>query len=95
VTGTAAEPKPVGESVYRLLLQKEDLLASHHPLVASGDIPDGCIVVKGPERKLVAYPIRGGTLLNVICYVRTSIPLHPFPPWMVPIHSVRSRSTIE
>jgi salicylate hydroxylase len=76
VTGSDAGPVPVGESVYRLFVKRDDLLAAKHPLVKSGEISRGCVIIKGPQRKIVAYPIRDGSLLTLVCYVRKSARLH-------------------
>jgi hypothetical protein len=75
VTGSDASPEPVGESVYRLFVKREDLVAAKHPLIdcESGEIPRGAVIVKGQQRKIVAYPIRNGSLLTLVCYVRELI----------------------
>jgi salicylate hydroxylase len=62
-------PKPSGESAYRMLIHAKDL-PINHPLLVNGKVSTTMHMVKGPERKIVAYPIRNGELLNLIALVR-------------------------
>jgi hypothetical protein len=64
------EAEPSGESAYRFLIRHEDLQAVDHPILVNGYIPSNLNMVKGQARKLLAYPIRGGKLLNVVAYIR-------------------------
>jgi hypothetical protein len=66
-------PEPSGESAYRMLIRLEDLQAINHPLLENGQIPPTLHQVRGPQRKLIAYPIRGGSVLNFIAFVRKYI----------------------
>jgi hypothetical protein len=71
VTGGEQTPQPAGEIAYRLLMPVEDLVARQHPLVKNGVLQSSLLGIMGPDTKILAYPIRGGTLMNLIVYVRT------------------------
>jgi hypothetical protein len=72
VTGTELTPQPSGESLYRLLVHAKDLPIKH-PLLVDGKIAKTMHMVKGPQRKIIAYPIRNGDILNLAAYVREFI----------------------
>jgi salicylate hydroxylase len=74
-------PKPSGESGYRMLINAKDLPADH-PLVVDGKVANNLHIVKGPNRKIVAYPIRGCELLNLVAYVREYCGLYIHPTTM-------------
>jgi 2-polyprenyl-6-methoxyphenol hydroxylase-like FAD-dependent oxidoreductase len=63
-------PQPSGESGYRMMLRLEDLQAINSELLENGAIVPTVHMVKGPERKIIAYPSRGGQLFNCVAYVR-------------------------
>jgi salicylate hydroxylase len=64
-----APPKPSGESAYRLLVDVKDL-PHNSPLLVDGKLPRIAHMAKGGQRKIVAYPIRDCTLLNLLAFVR-------------------------
>ena len=62
--------EPTGESAYRFMLTVEDLRSINHPLLVDGQIPHQVQLVVGPKRKIIAYPCRGGSVINCVAYVR-------------------------
>jgi hypothetical protein len=64
-------PIASGESAYRLLVHAKDLPANH-PLLIDGKLAKTMHMVKGFERKIVAYPIRDAEILNLLVFVRKS-----------------------
>jgi salicylate hydroxylase len=69
VTGSSAPPTPCGESAYRASVPLEALRDLGHPLVADGALAPHMSGIMGGTRRIIAYPVRGGTLLNLVCYV--------------------------
>jgi salicylate hydroxylase len=69
VTGSSAPPTPCGESAYRASVPLEALRNLGHPLVADGALAPHMSGIMGGTRRIIAYPVRGGTLLNLVCYV--------------------------
>jgi salicylate hydroxylase len=80
ILGDDVRSEPSGESAYRFLVRREDLQAINHPMLVNGCIPGSLTMVNGPGRKLVAYPVRGGTVLNVAAYIREP------PPYLLSLH---------
>jgi hypothetical protein len=76
----AVDPVVSGESAYRMLIPAEDLRAIDHPFLVDGQLPPVMSFVKDAEHKLLVYPIRGRTVLNVVAFVRESMrpDFHPF-----------------
>jgi salicylate hydroxylase len=68
----AITPQPYGESIYRMLLHAKDMPADH-PILVDGKISKTIHLVKGPNRKIIAYPCRNGELMNLAAYVRKSM----------------------
>jgi salicylate hydroxylase len=66
------DPVASGASAYRMLIRAEDLQAIDHPMLVDGRLPPIMSMVGDVDHKLVAYPIRGGTLLNIVAYIRES-----------------------
>jgi 2-polyprenyl-6-methoxyphenol hydroxylase-like FAD-dependent oxidoreductase len=71
VLGEHVDPPASGESAYRLLIRVEDLQAVNHPMLIDGRLPPIMNMVTAKDRKILAYPIRDRTILNVVAYVRT------------------------
>jgi hypothetical protein len=69
ILGEHIEPQPSGEAAYRMLLRLEDLQELHPAMLENGAISRTMHMVKGPQKKIIAYPIRGNTLLNVAAFV--------------------------
>lgn len=53
-----------------MLIRAEDLQAANHPVLVNGALSPTLHQVYGPKRKLIMYPIRGGSLLNIAAFVR-------------------------
>jgi hypothetical protein len=70
IVGPDARPEPSGESAYRVLVPADALLAHKHPLVATGGLVPRVSGAMGGVRRIIAYPVRNGALLNLVCYVR-------------------------
>jgi salicylate hydroxylase len=71
ILGSSSTPVQTGETAYRMLISALDLKAIGHPLVdENGLLPPDVTVVRGPARKVVAYPCRGGHYLNLVCFIR-------------------------
>jgi hypothetical protein len=70
IVGDSVNPQPAGESAYRLLIRKEDLQAIGHGLLDNGGISKTVHMVKGQQRKIIAYPVRGCQLLNIAAFIR-------------------------
>jgi hypothetical protein len=66
----AVDPVVSGESAYRMLIPVEDLRAIDHSFLVDGQLPPVINFVKDAEHKMVAFPIRGQTVLNVVAFVR-------------------------
>jgi salicylate hydroxylase len=62
--------QPTGESAYRCMLTVDDLRSIDHPLLDNGQIPQQVQLVVGPQRKIIAYPCRGVSVINCVAYVR-------------------------
>jgi hypothetical protein len=58
-------PQPSGQSAYRLLVHAKGLPVDHSLLV-DGEVAKTLRIDHGPQRKIVAYPIRGGDLLILV-----------------------------
>jgi salicylate hydroxylase len=69
VTGSSAPPSPSGESAYRAYVPVEALRELGHPFIAGGALAPHTSGIMGGTRRIIAYPVRGGTLLNLVCYV--------------------------
>jgi hypothetical protein len=52
-----------------MLLRLEDLQALHPGMLEHGALTRTLHMVKGLQKKIVMYPIRGETLLNVLAFV--------------------------
>jgi 2-polyprenyl-6-methoxyphenol hydroxylase-like FAD-dependent oxidoreductase len=70
VIGMDARAAPTGESAYQWLVPIADLQAMNSSLLQDGSLPPRAHVIRTPMRKIVANPIRGGTVLNFLAYVR-------------------------
>jgi hypothetical protein len=55
------------------MLTEEDLQAIDSPLLKDGKIPPTMHIALGPQRKLVAYPCRGSTVMNCGAFIREKI----------------------
>jgi salicylate hydroxylase len=77
ILGENGVPQTTGESAYRTLLRLEDLQAVDCGLLEDGVIGPTIHVVKGPRRKIVAYPCRGEKMLNIAAMIRTSTLVRP------------------
>ncbi|KAJ8080531.1 hypothetical protein PM082_017364 [Marasmius tenuissimus] len=68
VLGNPQVPKPVGCQAFRYLIPAEDMLEDPElrPLVEKPVI----YTWSGPHKHVVGYSIRGGSLLNVVAYVK-------------------------
>jgi hypothetical protein len=55
-------------SAYRFLVPFEAICAKNHPYIKEGS--DKMLMVKGGSRVIIAYPVRSGTLMNVVCLIR-------------------------
>jgi 2-polyprenyl-6-methoxyphenol hydroxylase-like FAD-dependent oxidoreductase len=62
--------QPVGESAYRFLLRPQDLQAIKSPLLKDGQIPPTIHTVIGDQRRIIAYPCRGGEVFNCAALIR-------------------------
>ena len=65
--GTSDEPLPTGDLAYRIVLRLEDLEDDRelYDWVAN----PSCNFWIGPEAHVVAYSVRGGTMLNIVLLV--------------------------
>jgi hypothetical protein len=57
------------------LIHAKDLPVDHSILV-DGKIAKTMHILQGHERKIVAYPIRGGDLVNIVALVREWVHYH-------------------
>lgn len=62
--------QPVGESAYRFLLRPQDLQSINSPLLKDGQIPPIIHNLQGDQRKIIAYPCRGGEVFNCAAFIR-------------------------
>ena len=70
--GTSDEPLPTGDLAYRIVLRLEDLEDDRelYDWVAN----PSCNFWIGPEAHVVAYSVRGGTMLNIVLLVPDNLP---------------------
>jgi salicylate hydroxylase len=70
--GTSDEPLPTGDLAYRIVLRPEDLEDDRelYDWVAN----PSCNFWIGPEAHVVAYSVRGGTMLNIVLLVPDNLP---------------------
>jgi 2-polyprenyl-6-methoxyphenol hydroxylase-like FAD-dependent oxidoreductase len=66
----APSAAPTGEPAYRWLTTRADLQVMKSKLLKDGIPSPTAHVIRGPMRKLVANPIRGGEVLNFLACVR-------------------------
>jgi 2-polyprenyl-6-methoxyphenol hydroxylase-like FAD-dependent oxidoreductase len=66
------EPRPTGESAYRLLIPLK-AISEHHDLVNAGFLQPRLNNYRSPTRVIVTYPCHSNTFLNVVAFVRASL----------------------
>jgi salicylate hydroxylase len=76
VLASPQSPQPTGESAYRFLVPVKDIASAKHPLAKDGVVAHNLMMIKGPDTRVIAYPVRGGELMNFVCVFRASVLRH-------------------